>query len=125
MPAVAIFRRARVSRCTIAASDTRNPLATSAVLNPHTVRSVNATCASWDRAGWQQVNSSRSRSSSCCSTGSDTWASFARNAVRRRSTSTARRRAAVHNQAPGRSGTPSTGHCCHAANGLTVTTPWK
>ena len=36
-------------------SDTRNALAISVVVNPQTVRSVNAICASCGRAGWQQV----------------------------------------------------------------------
>jgi hypothetical protein len=54
---------ARTSRFAIVASDTRQARAISAVLRPASVRSVSATRASSDSAGWQQVNSSRSRSS--------------------------------------------------------------
>src|SRR5438132_904048 len=45
------------------ASETRKACAISAVVSPHTSRSVSATCASRASAGWQQVNTSRSRSS--------------------------------------------------------------
>jgi hypothetical protein len=63
MRAAAIFFFARVMRAAIVGSDTRNALATSAVVRPHSSRSVSATRASAASAGWQQVKISRSRSS--------------------------------------------------------------
>ena len=45
------------------ASLDKNARAISAVVRPASVRSVSATRASSDSAGWQQVNISRSRSS--------------------------------------------------------------
>jgi hypothetical protein len=81
MPAAAILRRALVSRCTIAASETTKALAISAVVSPQTVRRVSATRASGDSEGWQQVNTRRSRPSSTSgspggSTGQAASASF-------------------------------------------------
>ena len=61
--AAEIFFLARVTRAAIVGSGTRNARAISAVVRPHTSRSVSATCASRARAGWQQVNTRRSRSS--------------------------------------------------------------
>jgi hypothetical protein len=118
MRAAAIFFFARVMRAAIVDSGTRNARAISAVLRPQTSRKVSATWASRDRAGWQQVQISRNRSSGICA--SATTASSAdvltasstsngmdrRNAVCRRSWSSARRRATVVNHAPGRDGTP-------------------
>ena len=63
MPACSILRLVRSSRCDSVASETRNARAISAVLRPATVRRVRATRLSSAIAGWQQVNSSRSRSS--------------------------------------------------------------
>ena len=63
MLAAAIFFFARVMRAAIVGSLTRNACAISGVLTPQTSRSVSATCASRASAGWQQVKTSRSRSS--------------------------------------------------------------
>ena len=61
--AAEIFFFARVTRAAIVGSETRNAWAISAVVRPQTSRSVSATCASRASAGWQQVKTSRSRSS--------------------------------------------------------------
>ncbi len=61
MRAVAIFFLARVIRAAIVGSLCRNARATSAVVSPHSSRSVNAICAGCASAGWQQVKISRSR----------------------------------------------------------------
>jgi hypothetical protein len=63
IPASAILRLARVIRCPTVDSGTRKARAICAVVRPHTARSVSAICPVRGRAGWQQVNSSRSRSS--------------------------------------------------------------
>ena len=63
MRAAAIFFFARVIRAAIVGSLTRKARATSAVVRPHSSRSVSATCASGAMAGWQQVKISRSLSS--------------------------------------------------------------
>ena len=114
MWAAAIFFLARVMRAAIVASLTRKLRAISAVVTPHTSRSVNATLAGAESVGWQQVKISRSRSSpkmsssmswpvaetvSTISNGSD------RRAVdSRRIRSKARFLAAVVSHAPGRAG---------------------
>ena len=64
MPARRIFCLARNRRCAIASSLARKARATCAVVSPHTVRSVSATCTSAAKDGWQQVKISRSMSSS-------------------------------------------------------------
>src|SRR5450432_3053337 len=64
MPARRIFCLARTRRWPIASSLERNARATCAVVSPHTVRSVSATCTSAAKEGWQQVKISRSMSSS-------------------------------------------------------------
>ncbi len=64
MRAEAILCLARVMRAAIVGSLTRKARATSAVVSPHTRRSVSAHWASVESAGWQQMNTSRSRSSS-------------------------------------------------------------
>src|SRR5882757_4782377 len=64
MPARRIFCLARNRRCAIASSLARKARATWAVVSPHTVRSVSATCTSAAKDGWQQVKISRSMSSS-------------------------------------------------------------
>ena len=119
MPASWILRFARTRRCAIVASGTRNARAISAVVRPASVRSVSATWASTDSAGWQQVKIRRSRSSatplsSITAGGSSvmrTAASRAFAAPRLRATqrSNARLRAVVVSQAPGFAGTPSRG----------------
>ena len=58
------LRRARTSRRSIAVSLERNARAISGTVSPPTLRSVSAIRASGFSAGWQQVNSIRSRSSS-------------------------------------------------------------
>jgi NADPH:quinone reductase-like Zn-dependent oxidoreductase len=63
MRAWVIFCRALVRRLAIVASGTRNIRAIAATSNPARVRSARATWAWRDRAGWQQVNTNRSRSS--------------------------------------------------------------
>ena len=65
-----IFCLDRVSRLAIAASSTRNAPAISATLRPPRSRRVRATWALVARAGWQQVNISRSRSSTTDEMGS-------------------------------------------------------
>ena len=111
------------------ASLDRNARAISAVVRPASVRSVSATRASSDSAGWQQVNISRSRSSgtplwsvstsnaepeSGSTDSAATSRSLAAPTALRRSTSMARLRAAVVSQAPGRPGMPSRGQRCRA-----------
>ena len=49
---------ARLMRCAIVASGTRNALAISAVVSPPTARSVNASCEGVESEGWQHRNSS-------------------------------------------------------------------
>ena len=63
MPESRTLRCARTSRWPSVVSGSRNARAISPVVSPPTVRSVSATCASSDSAGWQQANSS----SSCAS----------------------------------------------------------
>jgi hypothetical protein len=62
-PAALIFCLARLIRCAIVASGTRNAAAISAVVRPPTARSVSAICDGGDSAGWQHRNSSVSVSS--------------------------------------------------------------
>src|SRR5437667_8504394 len=49
---------ARLMRCAMVASGTRNAFAISAVVNPPTARSVSAIAEAGVRAGWQHMNSS-------------------------------------------------------------------
>src|SRR2546425_228191 len=106
----------------IAGSVTRKDLATSSVDRPPSSRSVSATCASMESAGWQQVKMRRSRSS-CTgpsssgapgsslpgeSTATSLSSSRPRDSRRRRSM--ARLRAVVVIQPPGLGGSPSPGH---------------
>src|SRR6266496_194847 len=130
MPASRILRFVRTSRCVIAGSATRNALASSAVVSPSSVRRVSATRPSNGSAGWQQVKISRSRSSGTpesspdsapgCGSGSSPTAiaatsrSLVASVAVRRSRFTARLRAVVVSQAPGRRGTPSRGHVSSA-----------
>jgi hypothetical protein len=111
-----ILRFARTSRCAIVASGTMNARAISAVVRPVSVRNVSATRASNASAGWQQVKTSRSRSSAISSGGSSPTGSAASSrslaapTFSRRNRSTARLRAVVVSHAPGLRGTPSTAH---------------
>jgi hypothetical protein len=61
MRAWVIFFLARVIRAAMVASETWNACAMSRVDSPHSSRSVSATRASIDNAGWQQVKINRSR----------------------------------------------------------------
>ena len=61
--ASASVRLARTMRCATVGSGTRNARAISSVVRPPSRRSVSATRASVDSTGWQEVNTSRSRSS--------------------------------------------------------------
>ncbi len=63
MLAAAILRLARVIRWAMVRSGTRKALAISGTVSPPSSRRVSATWASGASAGWQQVNSRRSRSS--------------------------------------------------------------
>ena len=110
-------RFARVIRCAIVVSGTRNAVAISCVVRPPKSRSVSATRASAGSTGWHAMNTSRSRSSLTTSSGAssklaETESSSPRaicsrlRSARRacRSASKARLRAAVISQAPGLSG---------------------
>ena len=68
--ASASVRLARTMRCATVASETRKARAISAVVRPPSSRSVSAIRASVESTGWQQVNTSRSRSSATSSTSS-------------------------------------------------------
>src|SRR6476646_2269651 len=119
MRAAVIFFFARVTRAAIVGSLTRKACAISGVVSPQTSRSVRATWASRASAGWQQVNTSRSRSSamsppssrspgpSSVISGSTSRGSLVRSVEARRSASSALRLAVVVSQAPGLRGTPS------------------
>ena len=117
-----ILRLARARRCAIVGSATRKDRATSLVDRPPSSRSVSATCASMESAGWQQVKMRRSRSSctgpsSSSARGSSlpgestaTSPSNSRPRDSRRRRSIARLRAVVVIQAPGLGGSSSPGH---------------
>src|SRR5664279_2415669 len=104
-------------------SGTRNACAISATVSPPRRRSVSAIRASGASAGWQQVNSSRNRSSSTapvCSWGVSSWYMkaawcFASRCFSRRIQSIARLPAVVVSQPPGLGGTPASGHFSNAA----------
>ena len=123
MPAVEIFFLARLIRWPIVVSCWRNTLAISGVVSWQMVRSVSATCDSGESAGWQQVNSNRSRSSpggagaAATRSESNKLAAYSRwwRVASRRNRSTALLRATVVSQAPGLSGMPSRGHASAAA----------
>ena len=120
MWALAILALARLIRWPIVASGTRNTRAMSTVVKPQIVRNASATCDSGDSAGWQQVNSSRNRSSRLSLSSSsiadpsvrsrNASSSFGARRASRRSRSSALLRATVVSQAPGLSGTPSRRH---------------
>ncbi len=132
MRAAAIFFLARVIRAAIVDSLTRKARATSAVDRPQISRSVSATCASGARAGWQQVQISRSRSSGIASdgsTGGSTSSSTSsgrarRSTASRRSRSRARRRATVVSHAPGLAGMPDDGQSFRALAYASCTHSW-
>ena len=63
MPELLILCFARLIRCAIVPSGTRNALAISAVVNPPTARNVKAIAEAAVNAGWQHINS-RTRVSS-------------------------------------------------------------
>src|SRR5215472_15121455 len=127
-------RFARTMRWAIAVTGRWNPRAISCVVRPATIRSVSATCPSVDSSGWQHMATSRSRSSAISgvsasgAAGKDKGSSgrtdavfcWARSASRTRLR--ARLRQAVISQAPGRSGTPSSGHRSSAASSVSCTT---
>src|SRR3989454_8365840 len=108
---------------------TRKPRAISSVVRPPRTRRVSATRASFERTGWQAVKMRPRRSSptsspigvsnstpSCVRSNSRPISSCLRSSVlRRRIRSNARCLAVPMSQAPGRSGTPSAGHCSSAA----------
>src|SRR6266542_10642 len=133
MRAALILRLARARRCAIAGSVTRNDLATSLVDAPPSRRRVSATCASVERAGWQQVKMRRSRSS-CTGpsfpgepgsslSGESCAASLSSSRPRdsRRKRSMARLRAVVVIQAPGLGGRPSPVHLRRATANASCT----
>src|ERR1700681_1817119 len=126
MCASTIFLLARTMRWATVTSLSRNALAISLVVNPATARSVSATWASCERAGWQHVKISRSRSSASAGSGANgdrsRSASFSRYLLSRRRMSMARRRAVVINHAPGLSGMPCSGHFSNATTRLSWTT---
>ena len=72
MRAALILRLARARRVAIVGSVTRKERATSLVVRPPSRRSVSATCASVESAGWQQVKMRRRRSS-CTGLVSSGW----------------------------------------------------
>src|SRR4051794_6238481 len=123
MCAPLILALARVMRCAIVVSGTRNAAAISATVSPPSSRRVSATRASGASAGWQQVKSSRRRSSSTAPVGScgvSSWIiraawCLASRCCSRRIRSIARRTAVVVSQPPGLGGTPSTGQRSRAA----------
>jgi hypothetical protein len=111
---------ARLIRCAIVGSGTRNAPAISAVVSPPTARRVSAICDGAESAGWQHMNSSVSVSSASGAASSSRAASAAvRSRLRRASSlrqrSASRRDATVNSHAGGSSGTPSAGHCTAAA----------
>src|SRR5918996_418739 len=120
MRAALILRLARTRRWAIVDSGTRNDRATSSVDSPPSSRSVRATCASVDSAGWQQVKIRRRRSSFTGPTSTGTgslWLaestaispSSSRPRASRRRRSMARLRAVVVIQPPGLGGSPCFG----------------
>ena len=111
MPAVTILRLARTIRWASVASLTRNARAICGVVRPTTARRVSASRASGASAGWQQANSSASRSSVPDRSARRRRLGAGRQrraaAPPRRTASSALRWAATWSQAPGRSGGPS------------------
>jgi hypothetical protein len=123
---------ARLIRCAIVASGTKNARAISAVVRPPTARRVSASCEAGDSAGWQQrkkrvsVSSwSGGGSSATVSAVSAAWRASTSSRRRRawslRIWSVIRRRATVVSHAWGVDGSPSLGHCCVAASRASCT----
>ena len=123
MCAAAILPLARVIRRAIVVSGTRKARAISATVRPPSRRRVRATRASIASAGWQQVKTSLSRSSSTGPVGSAGLSSCIIRAAwclasrwdSRRSRSIALRLAVVASHPPGLGGMPSRGHRSAAA----------
>ena len=117
-----IFRLARVIRCAIVVSGTRNARAICAVVRPQTTRSVSAICAC---AGQRRVAAGEDQPQALVGLGLDGPLQLRQlgdgNCVSRRSTSRPRRRATVNSQASGRSGIPSAGQCRSAASTASCT----
>src|SRR2546430_1548897 len=126
MRASRIFLLARTIRWATVGGAVRKARAISSVVRPQTSRSVIATCASGERAGWQHVKINRSRSSSTLSSShcsaslvldSSCLASSvsdASNRARRRMPSMALKRPVETSLARGLAGTPSRDHCSTA-----------
>jgi hypothetical protein len=126
---------ARLIRCAIVASGTKNPAAICAVVRPPTARSVSAICEAGDSDGWQHRNSSVNVSSrppgssisglgATNSSGEAIVAAFSsrrRRADSLRSRSVSRREPTRISQPRGLSGTPSLGHCWDAASSASWT----
>src|SRR5713226_4250176 len=122
-------RFARTMRWAIVETGTRNPRAISSVDKPPRARSVSATLASLERTGWHAMKmrprrssptssstaASRSKTSRAISTSRPISSCLRSSVLRRRIKSIARCFAVPMRQAPGRSGTPSAGHCSSAA----------
>src|SRR3954463_14717313 len=123
MFAAAILFFARVIRCAIVVSGTRNAFAISGTVSPPRRRSVNAMRASGASAGWQHVKISRSRSSSTGPVVSGGVSSYnikaawclASRCLSRRIRSMARLPAVVVSQPPGLGGPPGAGPFSGAA----------
>src|SRR2546421_6793195 len=133
MPAALILRLARARRVAIVDSVTRKERATSLVVRPPSRRSVSATCASVESAGWQQVKM-RLRRSSCTGLVSSDWLRSSLSGVStatsmtsscprasRRRRSIARLRAVVVIQPPGLGGRPSRAHVRRATANASCT----
>src|SRR6266508_763049 len=133
MRAALILCLARTSRRAMVGLSTRNDRATWVVDRPPSSRRVSATCAWVERAGWQQVKMSRSRSSGTAPTSSamsGSWSpgdstatapSSSRSRDSRRRRSMARLRAVVVIQPPGLGGRPSAGHLPRATANASCT----
>ena len=127
-----IFALARTRRWAMVVSGTRKAWAISAVVSPPSSRSVRATWALGARAGWQQVNISRSLSSStvpsfessaitsssgvgtageCAACSRAAWSCLSPRPASRRSRSVARFLAVVMIQPAGLGGRPVEGQC--------------
>ena len=110
---------ARLMRCAIVASPTRNALAISAVVSPPTARSVRAIAEAGVSAGWQHMKSRISVSSWSGISPADAPSSEASSRDRRerslRHWSIRRRDAVWTSQPRGSSGTPSRGQRVAAA----------
>src|SRR5512133_329694 len=118
-------------RWAMVGSGTRKARAISSVVRPPSRRRVSATLASGESTGWQEMKTSRNRSSpmgssrpasdsstaaSCSASSSQPSSSCFRSAsLIRRNRSPARRLAVAMSQAPGLSGTEEVGHCSSAA----------